>query len=99
MVTELDLSLDDMIDEPEAAPEPVAVAPARPAPVAAPQPMHPQYQPEERPMTLFEKMMNLSRPKPRTAPPAPTTLAPEPTPSDAGPEVSIPPFFKKQANN
>jgi hypothetical protein len=45
---------------------------------------------------LFEKMMNLSRgPKPK---PASTTLAPEP-PVAGAPDVEIPPFFKRQANN
>ncbi|MGI4878813.1 MAG: cell division protein FtsZ [Janthinobacterium lividum] len=96
----LDLSLDDVVDEP------VAVAPVvRPEPPVAPPviqpvplpPMHPQV--EEKPLTLFEKMMNLSRkPAPRPAPT--TTLAPDPTATtDSTPEVSIPSFFKKQANN
>ncbi len=98
----LDLSLDDIIDEPELLPEPVAAAPApevQPQPQSQqpmhPQPMHPQPAVEERPLTLFEKMMNLSR-KP-AARPAPTTLAPEPDTSE--PEVAIPSFFKKQASN
>jgi cell division protein FtsZ len=65
----------------------VAVEP--PAPVAAPVE-------EERAPTLFEKMMNLSRgPRPK---PASTTLAPEP-PVAGAPDVDIPPFFKRQANN
>ncbi len=51
---------------------------------------------EERPMTLFEKMMNLSRgTKPKAAPLA--TLAPEP--QAAAPDVDIPPFFKRQINS
>ena len=66
-----------------------AAAVELPAPVAAPVE-------EERPPTLFEKMMNLSRgPK---AKPASTTLAPEP-PVAGAPDVDIPPFFKRQANN
>ncbi len=51
---------------------------------------------EDRPMTLFEKMMNLSRgSKPKASPPA--TLAPEPPP--VAPDVDIPPFFKRQVNS
>ena len=86
----LELSLDDLIDEPETLPEAIA---AEPAPL---RPMHPQPEAEDKPLTLFEKMMNLSR-KP-AAKPVPTTLAPEPE-SDAQPEVAIPSFFKKQASN
>jgi cell division protein FtsZ len=71
-----------------------AVAPAPIAPPAAavtPQPVE-----EERPPTLFEKMMNLSRgPKPKPAPAS--TLAPPPVPGAS--EVDIPPFFKRQVNN
>jgi len=89
----LDLSLDDIVDEPELLPEFVP----EPVAIAAAAPMHPQPEPEERPLTLFEKMMNLSRkPAPRPA----TTLAPEPDArDDAQPEVAIPSFFKKQASN
>ena len=87
----LDLSLDDVVDEPELTPAPIPIAAATFAP-----PMHPQPAVEDKPLTLFEKMMNLSRkPAPR---PAPTTLAPEPE-ADAQPEVAIPSFFKKQASN
>ena len=83
----LDLSLDDVIDD---EPEPIVAAPA-PLP-----PMHPQPEAEDKPLTLFEKMMNLSRkPAPR---PAPVTLAPEPEP-EGEPAVAIPSFFKKQASN
>ncbi|MGI4877842.1 MAG: cell division protein FtsZ [Janthinobacterium lividum] len=101
----LDLSLDDVVDEPAepqirftpAAPAPVApvVAPVAAAPLP---PMRPQPDVEEKPLTLFEKMMNLSRkPAPR---PAVTTLAPDSDGEpDAQPEVAIPSFFKKQANN
>jgi cell division protein FtsZ len=67
-----------------------AVAAPEPVAEAAPEPVE-----EERPPTLFEKMMSLSRgPKPK---PAASTLAPEPTPG--APDVDIPPFFKRQANN
>ena len=88
----LDLSLDDLIDD---TPEPEPVVMAAPAPLP---PMHPQPEAEERPLTLFEKMMNLSRkPAPRVTP---TTLAPEPTVHGDDPaEVAIPSFFKKQASN
>jgi len=92
----LDLMLDDVIEEPVA--PVVRLTHAPPAPVAAAPlpPMHPQPV-EEKPLTLFEKMMNLSRkPAPR---PAVTTLAPDPEADDAPPEVAIPSFFKKQANN
>ena len=89
----LDLSLDDIVDEPEIEP---AAAPVAVLPVATPQPMHPQPEVEDKPLTLFEKMMNLSR-KP-AARPAPTTLAPEPA-AASEPEVAIPSFFKKQASN
>jgi cell division protein FtsZ len=97
----LDLSLDDLIDEP-ALPEPLPERLPEPvAAVAAPMaPMHPQPEVEPKALTLFEKMMNLSR-KP-AARPAPTTLAPEPENGhgDGGqPEVAIPSFFKKQASN
>ncbi len=65
-----------------------AVEPPAPVPAAVVE--------EERAPTLFEKMMNLSRgPKPK---PASTTLAPEPA-APGAPEVDIPPFFKRQANN
>ncbi|MEY2883940.1 MAG: hypothetical protein RL490_1664, partial [Pseudomonadota bacterium] len=68
------------------------------APAAAAPPPPPVAEPveDERPLTLFEKMMNMSRgPKPKPAPAA--TLAPEP--DKATPDVDIPPFFKRQVNN
>jgi len=69
-----------------------------PPPAVAPTPVAetvPEPVEEDRPPTLFEKMMSLSRgPKPK---PAASTLAPEPTPG--APDVDIPPFFKRQANN
>jgi cell division protein FtsZ len=71
-------------------PAPVPVAAAPPVAEPAAEPPH-----EERTPTLFEKMMSLSRgPKPKQQP---STLAPEPTPG--APDVDIPPFFKRQANN
>jgi len=72
--------------------------PAPAVPTVAVEPLAPVAAPveEERAPTLFEKMMNLSRgPKPK---PALTTLAPEP-PVAGPPDVDIPPFFKRQANN
>jgi cell division protein FtsZ len=100
-VEPLDLSLEDIVEEPVA---PMMrftpTAPQQAAPVvAAPLlPMHPQPVAEDKPLTLFEKMMNLSR-KP-AARPAVTTLAPDPeADADAPPEVAIPSFFKKQASN
>jgi cell division protein FtsZ len=71
-------------------PTPAAVVTPEPVAEAVAEPVE-----EERPPTLFEKMMSLSRgPKPK---PAASTLAPEPTPG--APDVDIPPFFKRQANN
>ncbi|KAB7644456.1 cell division protein FtsZ [Polymorphobacter fuscus] len=90
---EMDLGVvAERIDEDEvAAPVPEPVAPVV-VPIAPPVAVE-----EERPMSLFEKMLNMSRgPKAR---PAPTpTLAPEPTPPAAS-DVDIPPFFKRQVNN
>jgi len=99
MMQELDLSLEDLVaTEPDLPREPSVIrftptaAPAAPPPpMRAPAPVE-----EERPLSLFEKMMNLSRPaKPR--PPEPT-LAPEP---EAQPDhdVAIPRFFKRQVND
>ncbi|MGI4876185.1 MAG: hypothetical protein ACRYG4_01720, partial [Janthinobacterium lividum] len=99
---ELDLSLDDIIDEPVAEPE-ARIPPAEPHVEMRPQPlapMHPQPPLDERPMTLFEKMMNLSRPKPAPKPASPAAQPAEPeVHTDGGPDVAIPSFFKKQANN
>ena len=91
---EMDLGLvAERIEEDE-----IVLTTPEPEPVRAPVvvSMHPQPTEEQRPQTLFEKMMNLSRgPKPKPTPAA--TLAPEPVaaPSD----VDIPPFFKRQVNN
>jgi cell division protein FtsZ len=71
-------------------PTPSPIAMVTPAAEAPPEPVE-----EERPPTLFEKMMSLSRGQKPKAPPA--TLAPEPAPG--APDVDIPPFFKRQANN
>ena len=72
-----------------------AAAPVVPIPTPIMQAAQ-EPEPEERPLTLFEKMMNLSRgPKAKAAPPS--TLAPEPEAGVA--EVEIPPFFKRQVNS
>ena len=66
-------------------PEPVSIV----VPIVSPPPVE-----EERPLSLFERMMQMSRGgKPRPAPEP--TLAPEPAAAD----VEIPPFFKRQVNN
>ena len=67
---------------PAVTPEPVQPAPA-PAPVA-----------EERPLTLFERMMGVSRTRRQPEPPA--TLAPPPAPAASDDEV--PGFLKRQVN-
>jgi cell division protein FtsZ len=86
----------EMLVEDEA---PVAVPPPEPAvaereavvvPINAP----PQVA-DERPMSLFERMMQMSRGKAKPA--AEPTLAPEPPAAAA--DVDIPPFFKRQVNN
>ena len=92
---EMDLGMAERVEDDEI----VAAEPAA-APVPEFVSMHPQPAPEpERPMSLFEKMMSLSRaPKFKAAPPA--TLAPEPVPkAPAASDVDIPPFFKRQVNN
>ena len=98
VMQELNLSLDDIAEPESDLPhEPTVIrftptaAPAAPPPMRAPAPVE-----EERPLSLFEKMMNLSRPaKPRAPEP---TLAPEP---EAQPDhdVAIPRFFKRQVND
>ena len=90
-LAEMDLGLvAERIDGPETVdvpePEPVMVS------------MHPQPPVEaERPLTLFERMLSMSRgPKPA---PVAATLAPEPAAPPAASDVDIPPFFKRQVNN
>ncbi len=70
----------------------------RETPIAAPVAVTPPPPPveEERPQTLFERMLGLSR-GPKIAPAAPVTLAPDP--EARAPDVDIPPFFKRQVNN
>ena len=104
---ELDLgAVGELIDDEDdlAAPvlgPPIAVEVARmpKAPVPVPEPVVVSITPppveEERPLSLFEKMMAMSRgPKPKPA--VAETLAPEPPPAA---DVDIPPFFKRQVNN
>ena len=57
-------------------------------------------EPEEKPLTLFEKMMNLSRGPAKPAVRPVSTLAPEPAPQpEAGTDMEIPRFFKRQVND
>ena len=75
---------------------PVAASVAGPA--AAPEPpppMHPQPVADDRPLTLFERMMGMSR-KPRAPEPVPTSLAPQPEPPKA--DDDVPGFLKRQVN-
>jgi len=68
---------------------PVAAAPA-PTPAPPPEPVV-----EERPLTLFERMMGVSRT--RRAPEPPATLAPAPAPQ-AATDDDVPGFLKRQGN-
>ena len=91
---ELDLSVAELIAEPQ--PEPQAEQMATFTPKAATITPIRNVEPEEEPepLSLFQKMLNLSRGKPAARP---TTLAPE-TRQGPGSEVEIPPFFKRQVN-
>ncbi|MEY2882775.1 MAG: hypothetical protein RL490_499 [Pseudomonadota bacterium] len=103
---ELDLGAvaEMIVDDDDTSPIPVLVPPVSTIAAAAPSasempsvvvPIIPPVVEEERPMSLFEKMMHMSRggkPKPAAA----ETLAPEPPPVA---DVEIPPFFKRQVNN
>ena len=108
---ELALDMSDMVEEDEAPanvmplvrpePEPVAYAPAPQPLVAEPRPaaMRDESAEEERPLTLFEKMINMGRgaPKAKAEPSAPLAPAPEP---EAGQDpLEIPRFFKRQVND
>ena len=72
---------------------PVAAAPVAPEPAPVPQPAPIA---EDRPLTLFERMMGMSR-KPRAPEPPPATLAPQPQPPQAG-DDDVPGFMKRQVN-
>jgi cell division protein FtsZ len=73
-------------------------APIQPTanPVMNPEPMPAAPAADERPLTLFERMMGMSR-KPRPAPEAPATLAPQPEPPQAS-DDDVPGFMKRQVN-
>ena len=90
---ELDLAQAELLDEPE--PQTMALftpkAPTAPARVVEPEP-------EPEPQSLFQKMLSLSRGS-KAPPPRAQTLAPEPDRQpEASPDVEIPPFFRRQAN-
>jgi cell division protein FtsZ len=106
-VAELELDLSNAIEEepapvnvtplrpePVRSPEPVAV---EPAPVAAPRPMRGAPVEEERPLTLFERMMNLSRGAPKAK--ADAAPAPSQEPDASQDPLEIPRFFKRQVND
>ena len=94
---EIDLATVDRIEDPSPidtfrfTPNEAPVVPIAAAPTPALEPIE-----DERPLTLFEKMMSLSR-GPKAKPAPASTLAPDPQPGT--PEVDIPPFFKRQVNN
>jgi cell division protein FtsZ len=69
------------------------------APVAGPAanpPPAPEPVAEDRPLTLFERMMGMSR-KPRAPEAPPATLAPQPEPPQAS-DDDVPGFMKRQVN-
>ena len=70
------------------------VAPAA-GPAATPPPA-PEPVAEDRPLTLFERMMGMSR-KPRAPEAPPATLAPQPEPPQAS-DDDVPGFMKRQVN-
>jgi len=70
---------------------PVAGPAANPPPPPAPEPVA-----EDRPLTLFERMMGMSR-KPRAPEAPPATLAPQPEPPQAS-DDDVPGFMKRQVN-
>ncbi|QXQ07065.1 cell division protein FtsZ [Sphingosinicellaceae bacterium] len=99
MSEELDLAQAELIEE---EPQPLIAQFTPKASTAAPviriRPPEPEPAPEE-PLSLFQKMLNLSRGTKPAAPRAPTTLAPEPERQpEAGTDVEIPPFFRRQIN-
>jgi cell division protein FtsZ len=92
----VDLATMERIDEPVSSfsftPKATPVPPVA-GPAADPAPAAPAA--EERPLTLFERMMGMTR-KPRAAEP-PATLAPEPDAGNARDE-DVPGFLKRQVN-
>ena len=88
---ELDLSVAERIEEPEAPLLASFTPKTPPAPVI---PIRPVVEDEPEPQSLFQKMLGLSRGA-KAAPRA--TLVPDRQP-EVGGEVEIPPFFKRQVN-
>jgi cell division protein FtsZ len=100
----IDLAAADRMDEPAPAsftftpivpPAPVVSPPAEPAPA----PVAEAPVADERPLTLFERMMGMSR-KPR-APEPTTSLAPAPSATPAAPKAGdddVPGFMRRQVN-
>ena len=100
MSDELDLAQAEMIEE-ETHPMVAQFTPkaSTAAPVVQIRTPAPAPEPEEEPLSLFQKMLNLSRGTKPAPPRAPTTLAPEPDRQpEAGTDVEIPPFFRRQVN-
>jgi cell division protein FtsZ len=86
--------------EPVAAPTPAPVVERVEAPIS-PRPMKPEAaEAEERPLTLFERMMNLSRGPAKTKPAAEPAVAPPAYDADPSQDpLEIPRFFKRQVND
>jgi cell division protein FtsZ len=72
------------------------VAPVAGPAVNPPAPPAPEPVAEDRPLTLFERMMGMSR-KPRAPEAPPATLAPQPEPPQAS-DDDVPGFMKRQVN-
>jgi cell division protein FtsZ len=101
---ELDLAQAELIEDLEPQPAfaqftPKNAPPAPVVPIRAPEPAPVVEEPEAEPQSLFQKMLNLSRGTKPVPPRAPTTLAPDPERQpEAGTDVEIPPFFRRQVN-
>ena len=99
---ELDLSGAELIEDSEpqtmlAQFTPKSAPPA--ASVVAIRPPEPVAVEEPEPQSLFQKMLSLSRGTKAPPPRAPSTLAPDPERQpEAGTDVEIPPFFRRQVN-
>ncbi len=100
MSDELDLAGAELIEDSEpqtmlAQFTPKAAAPAAPVvPIRVPEPEVEETEPQ----SLFQKMLNLGRGT-KAPPRTPATLAPEPERQpEAGTDVEIPPFFRRQVN-
>ncbi len=100
----LDLDMADEIEEAPAnvtpmRPEPVVAAPPayEPAPVSMREEQHAE---EERPLTLFERMITMGRGAPKAkAEPVATLASPAYEPEAAQDPLEIPRFFKRQVND